>query len=104
MQVLLLARGSAFGKAVNLHLVILTFVVVDVTTCIRQQQISKVVPGVFHPACQRNGSFNTMQHQPLTRDVYCVDKNGVQIEGTTRHMDFETLPDCTPYWNSKLLA
>ncbi|XP_071796990.1 uncharacterized protein [Asterias amurensis] len=68
----------------------------DVTTCIRQQQIAKVVPGVFNPACQRNGTFNTMQYRPLSQTVYCVDKNGVEIEGTEGTMD------CTKYWNTTL--
>ncbi|XP_038067966.1 kielin/chordin-like protein [Patiria miniata] len=72
----------------------------NVTSCIRQQQIATMVPGVFYPSCHRNGTFNTMQHQPLSREVYCVDKNGVKIEGTERRVDFQPMPDCTPYWNT----
>ncbi|XP_022108407.1 uncharacterized protein LOC110988832 [Acanthaster planci] len=75
----------------------------NVTTCIRQQQIASMVPGVFYPSCHRNGTFNTMQHTPLNSKVYCVDKNGVKIELTERRMDVHlTLPECNKYWNTTI--
>ncbi|XP_072022392.1 uncharacterized protein [Amphiura filiformis] len=71
---------------------------VTVPSCIRQQQIANVVPGVFYPTCQNNGTFHPQQCHPISNKCFCVDRNGVEIQGTEMEIS-RGLPSCTQYWN-----
>ena len=76
------------------------FFFLAVPSCVRQQQIANVVPGVFYPTCQKNGTFHPQQCHPISNKCFCVDRNGVSIKGTEMEIS-QGLPVCNPYWNGK---
>ncbi|XP_033107983.1 uncharacterized protein LOC117109707 [Anneissia japonica] len=72
------------------------------SSCFRQLVTASLVPGVFRPTCLKNGSFSPLQCQPQSGICYCVDTNGVTIQGTERKVSQNGLPNCTMYWNTTL--
>ncbi|XP_071966039.1 uncharacterized protein [Antedon mediterranea] len=72
---------------------------ITLSACGHQQVISSIVPGVFRPTCNANGTFSPLQCQPQSGICYCVDTNGVRIESTEAKIYLGNLPSCQQYWN-----